>query len=208
MEINFAQPLFVLVDRIVLAPDQRARIVDGLEIGYRESGEAVFEIVPRDESPRRQLRFTQRFECKDCGRKYEEPEPRLFSFNNPYGACQRCQGFGNTIDFDLNLVIPNPLLTLNEGAIEPWTKPKYKTFQAELKRFAKVHDIAMNQSWCDYLMSEALATNPDRRTALAHFVLQMSPHDAALLREALEGTPPPSAQAPSAQAPSAEGEER
>ena len=149
LEINFAQPLFVLVDRIVLAPDQRARIVDGLEIGYRESGEAVFEIVPRDESPRRQLRFTQRFECKDCGRKYEEPEPRLFSFNNPYGACQRCQGFGNTIDFDLNLVIPNPLLTLNEGAIEPWTKPKYKTFQAELKRFAKVHDIAMNQSWCD-----------------------------------------------------------
>ena len=46
-------------------------------------------------------------------------------------------------------MIPNPLLTLNEGAIEPWTKPKYKTFQAELKRFAKVHDIAMNQSWCD-----------------------------------------------------------
>ena len=57
---------------------------------------------------------------------YEEPEPRLFSFNNPFGACPRCQGFGNTIDFDLNLVIPNKTLTLAEGAIEPWTKPKYK----------------------------------------------------------------------------------
>src|SRR5215813_10323332 len=149
LEINFANSLFVLVDRIVLAPDQRARIVDALEIGYRESGEAVFEIVPRDDSARRQLRFSQRFECKNCGRKYEEPEPRLFSFNNPYGACQRCQGFGNTIDFDINLVVPNPLLSLNEGAIEPWTKPKYKAFQAELKRFAKVHEIPTNVPWCD-----------------------------------------------------------
>ncbi|HWC17686.1 MAG TPA: excinuclease ABC subunit UvrA [Terriglobales bacterium] len=149
LEINFGEPVFVLVDRIVLAPDQRARVVDALEIGYRESGEVVFEIVPRDETSRRQLRFSQRFECKRCGRRYEEPEPRLFSFNNPYGACQRCQGFGNTIDFDLNLVIPNPLLTLNEGAIEPWTKPKYRAFQTELKRFAKVHGISLNVPWCD-----------------------------------------------------------
>ena len=149
LEINFGEPLFVLVDRIVFGPDQRARIIDALEIGYRESGEAIFEIVPRDDSTRRQLRFSQRFECRNCGRKYEEPEPRLFSFNNPYGACQRCQGFGNTIDFDLNLVIPNPTLTLNEGAIEPWTKPKYRAFQTELKRFAKTHGIPMNVPWCE-----------------------------------------------------------
>jgi excinuclease ABC subunit A len=149
LEINFGEPLFVLVDRIVFAPDQRARIVDALEIGYRESGEAIFEIVRRDDSAPRQLRFSQRFECRNCGRKYEEPEPRLFSFNNPYGACQRCQGFGNTIDFDLNLVIPNPTLTLNGGAIEPWTKPKYRAFQTELKRFAKTHGIPMNVPWCE-----------------------------------------------------------
>src|SRR5690348_5134662 len=149
LELNFAQPVFVLVDRIVFASDQRARIVDAMEIGYRESGEAIFEIVPRDESPRRQLRFSQRFECKTCGRKYEEPEPRLFSFNNPYGACQRCQGFGNTIDFDLNLVIPNPLLSLSDGTIEPWTKPKYRVFQTELKRFAKIHGIPLDVPWCD-----------------------------------------------------------
>jgi excinuclease ABC subunit A len=149
LEVNFAQPVFVLVDRVVLSPDQRSRIVDALEIGYREAGEAVFEIVPRDDTPRRLLRFSQRFECKNCGRKYEEPEPRLFSFNNPYGACQRCQGFGNTIDFDLNLVIPNPLMTLNQGAIEPWTKPKYRAFQTELKRFAKTHGIPLNVPWCE-----------------------------------------------------------
>ena len=149
LDLNFAEPVFVLVDRISLAPDQRTRTIDALELSYREAGEAIFEIVPRDDSPRRRLRFSQRFECKHCGRKYEEPEPRLFSFNNPYGACQRCQGFGNTIDFDLNLVIPNALLTLNQGAIEPWTKPKYRAFQTELKRFTKSHSIPMNVPWCE-----------------------------------------------------------
>ena len=85
----------------------------------------------------RTLRFAQRFECKECNLRYEEPEPRLFSFNNPYGACPRCQGFGNTIDFDLDLVIPDKLKTISDGAIEPWTKPKYRPLFTELKRFAK-----------------------------------------------------------------------
>ena len=74
-----------------------------------------------------QWRFSHRFECKNCHIKYEEPEPPLFSFNNPFGACPRCQGFGNTIDFDLNLVIPDVTKSLSEGAIEPFTKPKYRS---------------------------------------------------------------------------------
>ncbi len=82
----------------------------------------------------RRLRFSQAFECKTCHRIYREPEPRLFSFNNPYGACQRCQGFGNTIDFDLNLIIPDKQKTLDEGAIDPWTRPKYRPYQAELQK--------------------------------------------------------------------------
>ena len=84
-----------------------------------------------------QWRFSHRFECKNCHIKYEEPEPPLFSFNNPFGACPRCQGFGNTIDFDLNLVIPDVTKTLSEGAIEPFTKPKYRPWQAELRKFAR-----------------------------------------------------------------------
>ena len=95
------------------------------------------------------LRFSQRFECKHCNLRYEEPEPRLFSFNNPYGACPRCQGFGNTIDFDLNLVIPDKSKSLNEGAIDPWTKPKYRTLYAELKRFAKQADIPLDVPWSE-----------------------------------------------------------
>jgi len=69
----------------------------------------IFETAVRDgdEGTPQRLRFSQRFECKNDGSRYEEPEPRLFSFNNPYGACPRCQGFGNTVDFDLDLVIPD-----------------------------------------------------------------------------------------------------
>ena len=84
-----------------------------------------------------------------CNIRYEEPEPRLFSFNNPYGACPRCQGFGNTIDFDLDLVIPDKSKTLNEGAIEPWTKPKYRPLFTELKRFAKQADIPLDVPWVE-----------------------------------------------------------
>ena len=149
LEIDFSTPVFLLVDRLVVSPDARARIVDAIEISYRESGEVIFETAPRDDQPSQRLRFSQRFECKQCNLRYEEPEPRLFSFNNPYGACPRCQGFGNTIDFDLDLVIPDKSKTLNQGAIEPWTKPKYRPLFTELKRFAKQANIPLDVSWAE-----------------------------------------------------------
>jgi excinuclease ABC subunit A len=149
LDVNFAQPVFVLVDRLVVAPDGRPRIVDAIEISYRESGEVIFESAPKDDSPVERIRFSQRFECKRCNLRYEEPEPRLFSFNNPYGACPRCQGFGNTIDFDLDLVIPDKSKTLGEGAIEPWTKPKYRTLATDLKRFARRMKIPIDQPWSE-----------------------------------------------------------
>ena len=149
LDINVADPVFVLVDRLAVGPEIRSRIVDSVESAYRESGEVVFESAPREDEESRQIRFANRFECKHCNIRYEEPEPRLFSFNNPYGACPRCQGFGNTIDFDLNLVIPDPAKTLNEGAIEPWTKPKYRPLFTELKRFAKQAGIPMDLPWYD-----------------------------------------------------------
>ena len=153
LDINFSEPVFGLVDRLAVSADQRSRIVDAVEIGYREAGEVIFETARRvgdgggdGEAPQR-LRFSHRFECKNDGSRYEEPEPRLFSFNNPYGACPRCQGFGNTIDFDLNLVIPDKGKTLNEGAIEPWTKPKYRPLFTELKRFARQAEIPLDVPW-------------------------------------------------------------
>jgi excinuclease ABC subunit A len=149
LDVDFNAPVFVLVDRLVVAADARSRIVDAIESGYRESGEVIFETAPREGEAARQFRFSQRFECKQDHIRYEEPEPILFSFNNPYGACPRCQGFGNTIDFDLDLVIPDQSKTLNEGAIEPWTKPKYRPLFTELKRFAKQVKIPLDVPWSE-----------------------------------------------------------
>jgi excinuclease ABC subunit A len=149
LDIDFSQPVFLLADRIAVSAEARTRIVDAIETCYREAGEVVFETAPREGEPPQQLRFANRFECKRCGIRYEEPEPRFFSFNNPYGACPRCQGFGNTIDFDLDLVIPDKSKSLSEGAIEPWTKPKYRPLFTELKRFAKQVDLPLDVPWAD-----------------------------------------------------------
>ena len=156
LDINFEKPVFVLVDRLTVSAEARSRVVDAIETAYRESGEVIFELpseqrAAADRSVRstKMLRFAQRFECKTCNLRYEEPEPRLFSFNNPFGACPRCQGFGNTIDFDLDLVIPDKMKTLAEGAIEPWTKPKYRPLFTDLKRFAKQAGIPLDVPWIE-----------------------------------------------------------
>ncbi|HEY6351718.1 MAG TPA: excinuclease ABC subunit UvrA [Candidatus Angelobacter sp.] len=149
LDIDFNQPVYILVDRIVVASDQRSRIVDAVELAYREAGEVVFQTAPKEGEAAEQIRFATRFECKRCHIRYEEPEPRLFSFNNPFGACPRCQGFGNTIDFDMNLVIPDPSKSLNQGAVEPWNKPKYRSLLQDLKKFARQHDIPLDVPWCD-----------------------------------------------------------
>ncbi len=94
-------------------------------------------------------RYSAAFECSTCHRAYREPEPRLFSFNNPYGACPRCQGFGNTIDFDPNLILPDRSRTLAQGAIAPWTTPKYRPFHGEMIRFAKSASIPTDVPYYD-----------------------------------------------------------
>jgi excinuclease ABC subunit A len=149
LDIHFDQPVYMLVDRLAISAESRSRIVDAVETAYWESGEVIFDLPPHDDQPARQLRFAQRFECKNCNLRYEEPEPRLFSFNNPYGACPRCQGFGNTIDFDLNLVIPDKAKSLGAGAIDPWNKPKYRAVFAEMKRFAKQAGIPFDVPWAE-----------------------------------------------------------
>ena len=124
LEMDFSQPFFVLADRLVIRPDQKQRIVDTVELCYREAGEVIFEQAA--ESGPLRLRFIDRFACKSCGREFVSPEPSLFSFNNPWGACPTCQGFGRTIDYDMDLVVPDPSLSIAEGAIEPWNRPQYE----------------------------------------------------------------------------------
>ena len=150
LDLDFTLPVFILLDRIQVSVENRARIVDAAEIAYRESDEVIFEEVPRDEAAEhKRHRFSASYECKSCHKPGKEPEPRLFSFNNPFGACPRCQGFGNTVDFDLNLVIPDKKLSLNQGAIDPWNRPKYKPWLTELRKQATALQIPLDVPWCD-----------------------------------------------------------
>ncbi|MCC6586679.1 MAG: excinuclease ABC subunit UvrA [Bryobacterales bacterium] len=146
LDVDFSKPVYILLDRLAIsdAPDLRQRIVDAVEISYRESGEVIFENAKGE--PR--LRFSEKFACKTCELTFLDPEPNLFSFNSPAGACPRCQGFGNTIDYDPSLVIPDPFVSIKEGAVHPWTRPNYTWGQ---KDFQLTHrgrvrfDVAYNE---------------------------------------------------------------
>ena len=133
LDIDFSKPVFVLVDRIAIGPDLHQRLVDTIEICYREAGEVIFESAAGGD----RLRFNEKFQCKTCLMEFAQPEPILFSFNSPIGACPRCQGFGNTIDFDMDRVIPDPSLTLDQGAVEPWTKPKARSWLGNFRKSAR-----------------------------------------------------------------------
>ena len=148
--------LQVIVDRVRIDGDLRARLTDSVETAYREGGGAAFAIedgpepgsppVPARPDPRVHV-FSERFECRPCGLTYETPEPRLFSFNNPYGACPTCHGFGNIIEIDMDLVVPDPGKSIQQGAIEPWTKAHYRGQMAELKRAARARGIPLDVPW-------------------------------------------------------------
>ena len=123
--------LAVVVDRLRVEPEVRARVTDAVEIAYQEGGGAAWVVqLGEDGAPDVRHVFSERFECRTCGLSYEDPQPRLFSFNNPFGACPTCHGFGNIIELDLDLVVPDQAKTLAQGAIEPWTKPHYRVLRS------------------------------------------------------------------------------
>jgi len=135
--------LHVIVDRLVVEPGIETRLTDSIETAYVEGGGAAFAV----ELPDRFHVFSERFECRACGIGYEDPQPRLFSFNNPYGACATCHGFGNIIEIDMDLVVPDPAKSLNQNAIEPWSKPHYRSYLADLKRAAKKGHVRLDVPW-------------------------------------------------------------
>jgi excinuclease ABC subunit A len=140
LDVDFTKPVYVLVDRLKAGPEGRQRLIDSVELCFRESPGQVFLEIPGGA----RHRFSESFECKACGVRYEDPEPRLFSFNSPFGACPRCQGFGNTIDLDLDLVIPDKNLSLAQGAVEPWAKPRYRVYLSDFKKAARSRNVRLD----------------------------------------------------------------
>jgi excinuclease ABC subunit A len=146
--------LQVAVDRVQVEPESLQRITDSIETAYREGGGAAWAIqspVDSAVSPAQGTpepsRFSERFECRTCGIPYEDPQPRLFSFNNPFGACPTCHGFGNVIELDMGLVVPDPSKSINQNAVEPWSKPHYRSYLVALKRAAKKHKLRFDVPW-------------------------------------------------------------
>jgi excinuclease ABC subunit A len=143
----------VVVDRVVVRPDASARLADSLETALGLSdGIAIAEFAdqPGKGEPER-LIFSAKFACPVSGFTIEEIEPRLFSFNNPYGACPECDGLGTELFFEPDLVVPDENLSLNRGAIAPWTRTSATSpyYQQTLEALAKHYRQPMTKPWKD-----------------------------------------------------------
>ncbi len=135
----------MIVDRVKVDDDVRVRLTDSIETAYAEGGGAAFAV---ESDSGKVHRFSERFECRECNLQYEIPQPRLFSFNNPFGACPLCHGFGNIIELDMALVVPDASKSIQQNAIEPWSKPHYRAQLVELKRIARKR-VRVDVPWAD-----------------------------------------------------------
>ncbi|MEX2180798.1 MAG: excinuclease ABC subunit UvrA [Gemmatimonadaceae bacterium] len=145
-----ATELLVVTDRLAITDDARSRLTDALETAFREGdGEAVVVAGDGLGAHGARHRFTTSFRCPDDGHVAPAPTPQLFSFNNPRGACATCNGFGATLEFDEALIVPYPERSLRDGALDPWTKPRYDTKRRALAEFAQKEGIPMDRPWRD-----------------------------------------------------------
>ena len=154
-----ADELLVVVDRLTAGRTEERRLVESVELALAK-GEGVCTALVRGESVRMgeqtgqpveldeerwsEFRFSTQLTCDRCGRDFAEPEPRLFSFNSPLGACPECEGFGNIMDVDMELVVPDPQKSLREGAIAPWNTPAYEHELEELLALAGDYDLPVD----------------------------------------------------------------
>src|SRR6184192_2691458 len=143
MDKNKKHDVEVVVDRIVIGPEQRTRLVESIETAARLGGGLVI-VAPVDGGE--EIQMSQAFACPYDGTSVPEPEPRNFSFNNPHGACPVCTGIGSQLVVDGDLVVPDPSLSLREGAIAAWSKSQF--FYPELlESVSKYFGIDMKKPW-------------------------------------------------------------
>lgn len=127
LEKNFKHSIEVVVDRLVIRYDRdfETRLADSVETAL-ELGEGLLIAVYGSGEDVTEKVYSEHFACTDCGINFEEMSPRMFSFNSPHGACPECNGLGSKMEIDADLVVPDPTLSLNEGAIVPWSKSKHR----------------------------------------------------------------------------------
>ncbi len=150
--------LHVVLDRLMIRPEDRSRMVDSIETAFREgSGACAVEIIGTG-----LRRFSQAFCCQSCGRTFEPAKPALFSFNHPLGACPACKGFGNILRYDEDLIVPDRTMSLAGGAVEPWTKPSADWWQKQMLLAFKRRGLEMTKPYNKLTPAErALLWNGD-----------------------------------------------
>ena len=142
----------ILVDRIIINSSLGNRLAESIEIALNLSNGLLFveyenETLPAKYRKIEKLIFSSKFACPKSGFTIEEIEPRLFSFNSPYGACEECEGIGVKLNVDENLVVPNEKKSIIEGAIEPWSKSSTLYYAQTLSSLAKHYDFSLNDKW-------------------------------------------------------------
>src|SRR6185437_10446575 len=153
IDVTFAKQLLVVVDRLAVDESARGRLPEAIGTAFREGeGDCVILFTepirtPLTPAASTVLRFTERYECANDGTRAPAPTPQLFSFNSPRGACPRCNGFGATLEYDESLIVPYPSRTLRDGAIDPWTKPRYDNKRRALAEYARREGIPMDVAW-------------------------------------------------------------
>jgi excinuclease ABC subunit A len=142
LDLDGLSQIGVIVDRLVVEEKLRSRLAEALETAFiKGGGLALIDLIDGAT-----WRLSDQFHCLSCGRLFERPTPLFFSFNNPRGACSVCKGFGNLLDYDLSLIIPDPRKSLAGGAIEPWTLPRYvRHYRDELRHLARRQQIDLHR---------------------------------------------------------------
>src|SRR5919205_1510402 len=148
-DVTAARELLVVVDRLTVSPDSARRLADAVGTAFAE-GDGDCVVLLADSH----LRFTERFDCAYDGSRAPTPTPQLFSFNNPRGACHTCNGFGAILEYDESLIVPYPERTLRQGAIDPWTKPRYDGKRRALTEMAKRRGSDMDTPWRELTPSQ------------------------------------------------------
>jgi excinuclease ABC subunit A len=147
---RFGRPknIDIVLDRMEMTDDRLTRIHEAVETAYR-IGHGFVRFVPVGSDQKGAERYTHNPVCVSCSREFEEPRPILFSFNTPYGACPHCRGFGNRMEFDEKLIVPDPRRSIRGYAVDPWSSEKFEYFYDQLTRYCRRRKIPLGAPWAD-----------------------------------------------------------
>jgi len=148
LDKKFKHDVSVVIDRLVMRHDIRKRLADSIETAVAlADGMVEIETVPRDGEKATTTLYSEKFACPDHGQSIAELEPRIFSFNSPHGACERCTGLGHQMEIDPELVVPDPSLALNEGALAPWAGSNSNYYEQIAVALSDAYGVDLDAPW-------------------------------------------------------------